>query len=190
MKKNKCIFLDRDGTINVYKCLLHNIEDFELISNAAKAIKLINNSEYLCIVVSNQPVVARNLCTLEEAWEINYRMKELLHKEGAYLDDIFICPHHPDSGYENENKKYKIKCNCRKPNIGMIEDAENKYNISLENSYIIGDTTIDIQTGKNCDMKTILLKTGLAGKDRKYEVFPDFIQENLYEAVKFILSRR
>jgi len=184
MKKNKCIFLDRDGTINVYKCLLSKVEEFELIHDVAKAIKLINNSEYLCIVVSNQTVVARNLCTLEEAWEINDRMK------GAYLDDIFICPHHPDSGYENENKKYKIKCSCRKPNIGMIEEAGDKYNISLEDSYIIGDTTIDVQTGKNCGMKTILLKTGLSGTDGRYEVSPDFIQENLYEAIKFILSRR
>ncbi|WPC41041.1 HAD family hydrolase [Clostridium sp. JS66] len=188
MKKNKCIFLDRDGTINVYKCLLSNIEEFQLIKRAAKAIRLINRSKYLCIVVSNQPVVARNLCTLEEMWKINDKMKEMLANEGAYLDDIFICPHHPDAGYPGENKKYKIKCNCRKPDIGMIESAEEKYNINLANSYIVGDTTIDIKTGKNCGMKSILLKTGLGGRDKEYDICPHYVASDLYEAVKIILE--
>lgn len=187
MKKNKCIFLDRDGTINVYKCLLSNIEDFKLIKDAAKAISLINRSEYLCIVVSNQSVVARNLCTLEEVWKINDKMKKMLANEGAYLDDIFICPHHPDIGYPDENKKYKIKCNCRKPNIGMIESAKNKYNINIASSYIVGDSTIDIKTGENCGLKTILVKTGLGGNDKKYNIHPDYVVSDLHEAVKIIL---
>ncbi|QZY54311.1 D-glycero-alpha-D-manno-heptose-1,7-bisphosphate 7-phosphatase [Crassaminicella profunda] len=188
MSKNKCIFLDRDGTINVYKKLLSNSEDLKLERKASDAIKLINKSGYLCIVVSNQPVVARNLCTLEEAWQINERLKELLDEKGAYLDDIFICPHHPDRGYPEENKKYKIKCDCRKPAIGMIEEAVKKYNIDLEQSYIIGDTTIDIKTGKSCGIKTVLVKTGLAGGDELYDVKPDYISDNLYDAAKLILE--
>ncbi|WP_055668137.1 D-glycero-alpha-D-manno-heptose-1,7-bisphosphate 7-phosphatase [Desnuesiella massiliensis] len=188
MKKNKCIFLDRDGTINVYKCLLHESEDFELLPRVSEAIRLINKSDFMCIVVSNQPVVARNLCSLEDVWKINDNMKELLAGEGAYLDDVFICPHHPDSGYLGENKQYKIKCNCRKPDIGMIEKAAQKYNLDLSKSYIIGDTTIDIQTGKNCGMKTVLLKTGLAGSDKKYDVCSDYNAETLVQAVKIILE--
>lgn len=188
MKKNKCIFLDRDGTVNVYKCLLHKKEDLILEKFAAEAVKLINNSEYLCIVVSNQPVVARNLCTLEEVWGINRKLKELLYNEnGAYLDDIFICPHHPDKGYPEENKKYKVICNCRKPKIGMIQEAAAKYKIDLSRSYIIGDTTIDIMTGTNAGLKTILVKTGLGGKDKSYDLESDFVVENLLEAVNIIL---
>ena len=146
MKKNKCIFLDRDGTINVYKGLIYKKEDIELEKNAADAIKMINDSEYLCIVVSNQPVVARNLCSLEQAWDINRELEKLLYKaNGAYLDDIYICPHHPHKGYPEENKEYKIECDCRKPKIGMILEAAKKYNIDLSESYIIGDTTIDIR---------------------------------------------
>lgn len=186
--KNKCIFLDRDGTINVYKCLLHNREDLKLEYKAAEAIKLINESDYLCIVVSNQPIVARNLCTLEQAWEINDKLKELLRGKDAYVNDIYICPHHPDRGYPEENKDYKIKCSCRKPSTGMIELAKQKYDIDLQKSYIIGDTTIDIATGKNCELKTILVKTGLAGSDGKYEVEADLVVENLYEAVGKILG--
>lgn len=189
MKKNKCIFLDRDGTINVYKCLLHKKDDLILEEKAAEAIKMINNSEYLCIVVSNQPVVARNICTLQDVWEINKKLEELLHRaNGAYLDDIFICPHHPDKGYPEENKKYKIICDCRKPKIGMIKEAAEKHNIDLSKSYIIGDATIDIMTGINAGLKTILVKTGLGGTDNKYNVKPDYVAENLLEAIEYIIG--
>lgn len=188
MKKNKCIFLDRDGTINVYKCLLHNKDDLILEERAAEAIKMINNSQYLCIVVSNQPVVARNLCTLKDAWEINKKLIELLDKaNGAYLDDIFICPHHPDRGYPEENKEYKIICNCRKPKIGMIEQAAKKHNIDLSKSYIVGDTSIDIMTGINAGLKTILVKTGLGGTDNKYDVKADYVAKDLLDAMSLIL---
>lgn len=185
--KNKCIFLDRDGTINVYKELLSRVEDLELEDYAAEGIRLINNSEYMCIVVTNQPVVARNLCTLEEVHEINDRLGYLLAKQGAYVDDIFLCPHHPDRGYPEENPAYKIVCDCRKPNIGMIVQAKEKYDIDLKNSYIIGDTTIDIQTGKNAGLKTILLRTGLGGEDKRYDVEPDYIADNLLKAVRKII---
>lgn len=188
--RKKCIFLDRDGTINVYKCLLHKKEDLELEKKSAEAIKMINNSEYLCIVVSNQPVVARNLCTLDKVWGINKRLEELLYKEnGAYLDDIFICPHHPHKGYPEENIKYKIDCNCRKPKIGMIQDAAKKHNIDLSKSYIIGDTTIDIMAGLNGGLKTVLVKTGLAGEDKSFNVEADYVVDNLLEAVKLIIGR-
>lgn len=188
MKKKKCIFLDRDGTINKYKCLLSKKEDLFLEDYAAEAIKLINKSDYLCIVVSNQPVVARGLCTLQEVYEINDYLKEMLYKENkAYLDDVFICPHHPDRGYPEENVKYKIHCDCRKPGIGMIQHATRKYNIDLSESYLIGDTTIDIKAGENAGVKTILVKTGLGGKDSSFVVEADYIAEDLLEAIKLIL---
>lgn len=189
MEYRKCIFLDRDGTINKYKCLLHKIEDVELLPRVGEAIKLINESEYLAIVASNQPVVARNLCSLEDVSNINSKMQNLLKLQGAKLDDVFICPHHPDGGYPDENKEYKIKCNCRKPDTGMIEEAKRKYDINIEESYMIGDETSDIKLGKNVGMKTILVRTGVAGTDDKYDVCPDYIVDNLYEAVTLILKK-
>lgn len=189
MKKNKCIFLDRDGTINVYKGLIYKKEDIELEKNAADAIKMINDNEYLCIVVSNQPVVARNLCSLEQAWDINRELEKLLYKaNGAYLDDIYICPHHPHKGYPEENKEYKIECDCRKPKIGMILEAARKYNIDLSESYIIGDTTIDIMTGKNAGLKTVLVKTGLGGQDKVCDVKANFVAKDLLKAIKIIIG--
>jgi histidinol-phosphate phosphatase family domain/HAD-superfamily hydrolase, subfamily IIIA len=188
--KQKCIFLDRDGTINKLKGLLYKIEDFELESNSAEAIKLINNSGFLCIMITNQPVIARNLCTIEELDSIHKKMETLLGEKGAYLDDIYYCPHHPDGGYDGENKEYKIKCHCRKPDIGMIDETVKKYNIDIENSYIIGDTTIDIKTGINTGLHTVLVKTGEAGNDGKFKyAIPEIVADNLYEAVKLILQK-
>ena len=187
--KQKCVFLDRDGTINVFKGLLNKKEDFELEDTVSEAIKELNKSGILTIVITNQPVIARNMCSFEELNKIHCKMDMLLAESGAYVDDLYFCPHHPDSGYEGENKKYKIKCNCRKPQIGMLTDAIEKYNIDTAGSYFIGDSTVDIKTGENISCKTILLKTGQAGNDRKYDVHPDYIMSNLMEAVKLIISK-
>ena len=186
--KQKAIFLDRDGTINVLNGFLSNIDDFEFLPGIAEAIKKINNSEYLVIVATNQPVVARGECTLEKLEQIHMKMELELGKQGAYLDDLFYCPHHPDKGYKGENIEFKIDCNCRKPKTGMLKQAANKYNIDLKQSWFIGDTTMDIKTGMNAGTKTILVNTGEAGLDKKYNVVPDYNFENLLQAVDFILS--
>ncbi|REK69580.1 HAD-IIIA family hydrolase [Paenibacillus paeoniae] len=188
-KKQKCIFLDRDGTINRHKGLISTVDDFELEDCAIEAIKKINRSGYLAIVITNQPVVARGLCDISEVITIHNKMQTLLGEHGAILDDILFCPHHPDKGFPEENILYKIPCNCRKPGLGMIESCVNKYNIDLAASWIIGDTTIDIQTGTNAGMHTALVLTGEAGKDMKYDVQSDLTGSNLLEAVEIILTR-
>jgi len=188
-KRQKCIFMDRDGTLNVYKGLIADINAFELERTAAKAVRLINKSGYLAIVVTNQPVVARGMCELSGVDYIHKKMEVLLGREGAYLDDIAFCPHHPDKGFQGENVNYKIPCICRKPGVGMIKNMAEKYNIDLSESYIIGDSTVDIQTGINAGLRTILVKTGQAGMDGKYKVAADFVAENVLEAVKLILGQ-
>lgn len=185
--RQKCIFLDRDGTINRYKGLVSREEQLELEPCAAAAIRRINESGCLAIVVTNQPVVARGLCSIEDVKRIHRKMEVLLGREGAYLDDIAFCPHHPDKGYPEENPEYKIICDCRKPAAGMIDDMIKKYHIDRSNSYIIGDSTVDIQTGKNADLHTVLVHTGVAGSDRKYDVVPDMEAADLLEAVERII---
>ena len=150
-------------------------------------ISKINASSYLTIVATNQPVIARGEVTYAQLEEIHMKMETELGKEEAYLDDIFLCPHHPDKGYEGEIVTLKIDCDCRKPKIGMLRQAAEKYNIDLENSWYIGDTTMDIQTGKNAGMKTVLVQTGEAGMDGKYDVQPDFEAEDLMAAIDIIL---
>ena len=188
--KQKAIFMDRDGTINKYNGLVYKEEQFELEDCAYDAIRMINGSGYLGIIITNQPVVARGLCDIEDVENIHNKMETMLGEKGAYLDDIFYCPHHPDKGYPEENPLYKIKCHCRKPDTGMIEEAANKYNIDLSRSWFVGDTTMDIQTGKNAGLKTILVKTGIGGEDGKYDAKADYICDNLEEAVKLIIGEK
>lgn len=186
--KQKVVFLDRDGVFNKEVDLLYKPEQLKLISGVEEAIKQLNNSDYLVVIATNQPVVARGLCTEEGIREIHKKLETLLSRQGAFIDRIYYCPHHPDKGYPEENKKYKIKCNCRKPEVGMFLQAEKDLNISKEKSFMIGDTTTDIQTGKNYGIRTILVKTGYKGLDKKFSVKPDYIFQDLKEAVDFLLS--
>lgn len=151
--KQKAIFLDRDGTINKYVGFLRNIDDFELLEGAAEAIKLINQSGFLAIVVTNQPVIARGEVTWDQLNEIHSKMETLLGKEGAYVDGIYICPHHPDKGYSGERPEYKIDCDCRKPKPGLLLRAAKNFNIDLSQSYMIGDDDRDVQAGQNAGCK-------------------------------------
>ena len=153
--KQKAIFLDRDGTINKYVGFLRNISDFELNDNVSEAIRKINHSDYLAIVVTNQPVIARGEVTFEELDEIHNKMETLLGKEGAYLDAIYFCPHHPDSGFEGEVKELKIDCDCRKPKPGMLLKAAEDFNIDLNSSYMIGDGDNDMGAGSAAGCKCI-----------------------------------
>lgn len=186
--KQKCVFLDRDGTVNKHVGFLSQAGQMELEERAAEAIRLLNESEYLTVIVSNQPVIARGECTFAELERIHKRMYTLLGREGAYVDDLYYCPHHPHKGFEGEVGELKIQCGCRKPNTGMLDRASAEHNIDLSNSWIIGDTTLDIQTGKNAGIGTALVLTGEKGRDGKYDVKPDIIQDNLLDCVKFILN--
>ncbi len=188
-RPQKAVFLDRDGTINNYKGLISKSDDLEIIPEVFEALKNINNSSFLSIIITNQPVVARNLCSIEELETIHIKMESVLGEQGVYVDEILYCPHHPDHGYPEENVEFKIECNCRKPKTGLINKAAAQYNIDLAQSYIIGDSTVDVKTGADAGLKSILLATGQAGMDGKFNIDPDFQADNLLQAVQIILSR-
>ena len=145
--KQKAIFLDRDGTINKYVGFLTKPEQLELLPGVAEAIKMINKSGYLAIVVTNQPVIARGDCTWKELQQIHDKMETELGKEGAFLDAIYVCPHHKDKGFERERPEYKYDCDCRKPKPGLLLLAAEHFNIDLSKSYLIGDAYSDIEAG-------------------------------------------
>ena len=155
--KQKAVFLDRDGTINKYVGFLRDIDDFELIDGAAEAIRKINESGYLAIVVTNQPVISRGEVSFEELEEIHNKMETLLGEEGAYLDGIYYCPHHPNKGYEGERPELKIDCDCRKPKPGMLLKAAADFNIDLSQSWMVGDGENDVKAGLNAGCKTALI---------------------------------
>ncbi len=156
--KQKAIFLDCDGVINKYVGFLTDINDFELEDGVTDAIRKINESEYLAIVVTNQPVIARGEVTYEELSAIHNKMETLLGKEGAYLDTIYYCPHHPHKGYDGEIPELKIECDCRKPKPGMLIRAEEEFNIDLSKSWIIGDGENDVMAGNAAGCRTIRIK--------------------------------
>lgn len=185
--KRKAIFLDRDGAINYDPGDLSDIDDFKLLPNVAEAIKLINSSEYLTIVATNQPMIAKGFMDFKDLNQIHKKMETLLGKKGAKLDAIYFCPHHPEKGFDGEMPELKIECPCRKPKTGMIFEALKDYNIDLPSSWIIGNSERDIETGVNAKIKTILIKKN----QREFEKcsFNTKRADNLYSAVKLIIKK-
>ena len=153
----KAVFLDRDGTINVHKGYITNPADIELIDGVSEAINRLHSLGFLVIIITNQPVIARGECTIEGLTEIHNRTEALLGEKGAFVDGIYYCPHHPDSGFENEIKELKIKCDCRKPSPGLLLEAQKNFNIDLEKSYMVGDSLRDVEAGKNAGCTPVFL---------------------------------
>lgn len=172
--KQKAIFLDRDGTINKYVGFMTNIDDFELLPGVTEAIRKINSSGYLAIVVTNQPVIARGEVTFEQLDEIHNKMETLLGQEGPYLDAIYFCPHHPDKGFEGEIPELKIDCDCRKPKPGMLLRAAEDFNIDLNQSWMVGDGKNDIKAGQNAGCKTAMIGEEGYGQDMTVKSLLDF----------------
>ena len=182
------IFLDRDGTINKEVSHLSSLEQFELIDGVAEAISQINAVGILAVIVTNQPVIARGELMVSELKIIHNKMDTLLGRHGAYIDRLYYCPHHTDTGFAGEVKELKCHCDCRKPRIGMIMQAKKDLNINLKKSWLVGDSTRDILTAKNAGMKSILVQTGFGGKDGTFNVVPNHEAKDLKEAVKLILK--
>lgn len=180
-KQNKrpCIFLDRDGVINKDMDSKPLCKDFELLEDVAEAIKSINKSDYLSVVVTNQPMIAKGFVTFEEVENTHKIMETLLGEQHAYLNGIYYCPHHPEKGFDGEVEELKIDCECRKPKAGMLFKASKDLNIDLENSWMIGDSQRDIDAGKNANCRTISIKKDLGA---------DYIAQDLKDAVNYILK--
>ena len=178
----RAIFLDRDGTINPCIGFLGDVNDFTLLPGADEAIKMINSSSYLAVVVTNQPVIARGEVTTEQLDDIHNKMETLLGKSGAYIDGLYYCPHHPDKGFEGEIPELKFEFDCRKPKPGMIFQAAEDLNIDVASSWVVGDSRSDIQSGINAGCRTILI--GESSEDYGQQ----FTEPSLLAAVNRILE--
>lgn len=182
----RAVFLDRDGTINEDVDHLNDPSDVRLIPGAAEGIKKINNLGSAVVVVTNQSAIARGMLTEKALDEIHTVLIKKLSAEGAKVDALYYCPHHP----EGIVKEYAIECECRKPNTGMIKKALVDLNLSANGGFMVGDATSDILAGARAGLRTILVKTGYGGSDKKYEVKPDFIATDLNEAADIILNNQ
>ena len=177
--KKRAIFLDRDGVINIEVEYLSDPKNFEFIEGSVEALRILKQKGFILIIITNQAGIARGYYTKEALNEIHKKMNRLLKEQDVVLDDIFYCPHHPD---------FTGACDCRKPKPGMILKAKEKYNIDLQNSYMVGDTLRDIESGLAANCKTVLVLTGYGEKERKnISIFkPDMIFKNLNEFAKNI----
>jgi histidinol-phosphate phosphatase family protein len=182
----RAVFLDRDGTLIPEKDCLRSADELELLPVVAEAVRELNHEGWRTIVVTNQPAIAKGFCDEAELQKMHNKMEMLLGREHAFLDRIYFCPHHPKRGFIGERVELKIDCDCRKPKIGMIQKAVADLNIDLKQSWLIGDTTTDLQTAKNAGVKAILVRTGHAGRDGKFDAAPDFVCNDLRQAVRKI----
>ena len=183
----RAVFLDRDGTVNKEVGLIRHPENICLIPGTAEAIKRLNQSGWLTIVVTNQPVIARGEISRLQLDSIHARLDYKLGLEGAYLDDVRYCPHHPDSGYPGEVSELKIKCRCRKPEPGLLLDAIHDFSIDPSKSWMVGDSTTDIEAGRRAGIKTALVRTGWSGADAKHFVQPELVATDVADAIDRIL---
>jgi mannose-1-phosphate guanylyltransferase/phosphomannomutase len=171
------IFLDRDGTLNKELGYITSPHQIELYPDCVNLIKRVNELGFRVIVITNQPVIARGEANLEDLEKIHVRIDNLLANSGAFIDDYFYCPHHPDRGFEGENLVFKMDCSCRKPEVGLFMKAINVYPTSIGDSFMVGDTWRDIQAGKTFGLKTVFIDRQPAFQ--KIDVDPDFHLKNL-----------
>jgi mannose-1-phosphate guanylyltransferase / phosphomannomutase len=176
------IFIDRDGTLNREVDVLRDIKQLEVLPNVAAPLKQLSDLGFLIIIITNQPVIARGWLTPAQVEEINAELVHRITIDGGVVDAVYYCPHHPNANLP----EYRAQCDCRKPNIGLFNQAMKKHDIDMSKSFMIGDSTGDILAGQRAGVKTILVETGYAGKDDKYEVKPDFQVEDLAGAVNII----
>ncbi|OGZ27142.1 MAG: hypothetical protein A2365_00535 [Candidatus Nealsonbacteria bacterium RIFOXYB1_FULL_40_15] len=187
--KRKAVFLDRDGVINEEVDQLSRAEDFKMYDFTPEAVRMINDSGMLAVIVTNQAMIAKGFMTESDLSEIHKKMETGLSAKGAKIDAVYYCPHHPEKGFKGEIEELKIDCFCRKPKIGLIEKAVSELNIDLKESFFVGDSTIDAKTAENAGVRFIGVKTGYGMKDQKHLLKRDLpLANNLLEAVKWIIN--
>jgi histidinol-phosphate phosphatase family protein len=187
-RTQKAVYVDRDGTLNRNRGYVRTPDEMELFDGVPAAVHWLNDAEYRVVVVTNQPVIARGECALDELQRIHSKMEMLLSESGAYVDRILFCPHHPDRGFSGEVAELKIACECRKPGTAMIRQGADMLNIDLARSWLVGDSTADILAAARMGLRSILVRTGEGGLDRKFAASPDFTADDFVAAVEFILE--
>ncbi len=183
------VFLDRDGTLNVEVDYLRSPEQLQIYEGAAKAVRKLNNAGLITCVISNQSGVARGFLTEDHLTVIHAKLRAELSLEGAKLDQIYYCPHHPTMG----NDPYRLECECRKPKPGMFISAQREFSIDLQRSFVVGDSLVDMQAAVAVGATPILVQTGYGGKTLKdcggHNIQPQFVAESIVDAVEFILKQ-
>ena len=180
------VFLDRDGTLNKPNGHVSRPEDLTLIDRAADALKLLRAHEYRLLLITNQPVVARGECSMDGLSLVHAKLETELGRGGAFLDRLYVCPHHPDRGFAGEVPALKIDCDCRKPRPGLVLRAAREMNIDLPASWFIGDSRADIEAARAAGVTSVLVRTGEVVHSHATASRPDFEFDDIFAAARFI----
>jgi mannose-1-phosphate guanylyltransferase/phosphomannomutase len=187
--KQAAVFIDRDGVLIEESGDAVTAEAVVLLPGVTVALKALNKSDYLGVVVTNQPGIAKGFVTEAQVAGTHAQIDTLLGTDGAFVHGYFVCPHHPEKGFAGERVELKIDCDCRKPKPGLLLQAAERYNIDLGRSFIVGDRTIDIEAGRRAGVRTIGVRTGYGCGDGTFEGEPDFMCDDLAAAVQLILEQ-
>ncbi len=189
-KTRPVVFLDRDGTLNEEVGYIRVISDLRLIAGAAEAVKKLNDANIAAILVTNQTGAARGYYLEKHIQDLNSRLVALLAKDGARLDGIYYCPHLPAAPVS----QYAVACRCRKPEVGMIEQAYSDHpDLDRRQSFVVGDKATDVELARNCGAKSVLVVTGygeaVVSGSYQWKVLPDFQAKSIVDAVDWILEQ-
>lgn len=184
------VFLDRDGTINEQMGYINDLGRFQLLPGVGHAIRQLNEFGLPVVVVTNQSGVGRGYFPESLLTAVHAKMDRLLAQDGAHVDGLYVCPHHPESRVE----QYRLRCNCRKPKTGLLEQAARELKLDLRRSYVVGDRWSDLRCGAAVQARTILVLTGYGRGELCYvaqeeTVQPDHVADDLAEAVQWIIAR-
>ena len=187
--KRPAVFIDRDGTISEEVGYVNHPSRFRLFPYSAEAIKLLNYSGWLAILITNQAGVARGYFSEDVIVSVHDRLKSDLEVEAAKLDAVYYCAHHPTVG----EPPYRVECDCRKPKTGLIDCATKDFKIDLPASWVIGDRYSDIELARNAGLHSAFVLSGYGRGEWEYQRGswkhePDLVSENLLEAVKIIVT--
>jgi len=188
--KRPAVFFDRDGTVNEQMGYINHISRFQLLPGVSEAIRLLNENNFLAIIVTNQSGVARGYFPIELIHELHSFMMDSLRKNGANIDAIFFCPHYP----RGKVPEYSRECDCRKPGTGLIDQAREAFDIDMSRSYLVGDHSTDLELAHRCNLDGIMVKTGYGLGEVLYilpqmAIKPCYIADDLLDAVKWIMER-
>ncbi len=186
----RAVFLDRDGTVNVEVGYLRDVADLRLIDGAGAAIRLLNEAGLKVVLVTNQSGVARGYFTESMVHDAHERLDRMLREEGARIDAVYYCPHHPTAG----TSSYTVACDCRKPGTGLIDRAARDLDIDVKKSFVVGDKWSDVELGQRAGAHSILVQSGFAPDDpgniRPGHISdPDFVARTILEAAEWIIQR-
>ena len=180
------VVIDRDGVIIEDTDYVYKSADLSFIPGSIEALQTLSRSSYKIIIITNQSGIGRGYFTESDYHVFTETLLEKLSDYGARVDGVYFCPHHPASGMG----RYKTLCPCRKPRTGMLTKASREHGIRLRGSWLIGDKTSDIKAGADAGCKTILVKTGYAGRDLQFRLKADLIANDLNDAIRAILINR